>query len=380
MSYLDLIHLDKSYDGTIAVRDFSLQVEQGEFVSLLGPSGCGKTTTLRMIAGFETPDNGSIILAGQEITSIPSNQRGMGMVFQSYALFPNMTAWNNIAFGLRVDRVPASEIRIRVNELLDLVGLSNEGHKFANELSGGQQQRVALARALAIEPRVLLLDEPLSALDAVVRVSLRNEIRRIQTALGITTIYVTHDQEEALSISDRVVVMRRAEIEQEGTPEEIYVQPQTHFVATFVGTMNQFSGILKDGQQGLVVSSHGDLELSIPPIPVGSIQAGELITIMVRPEEIHVSKVDEEVGEENFLTAVLKSISLLGPVTRLELDFQGQLIIADIRTVDRHRFILGKPVQLSFSRDACRYMPGVDYSGDDSANDGLKEVEGIKKP
>ncbi|MCJ7734645.1 MAG: ABC transporter ATP-binding protein, partial [Anaerolineales bacterium] len=252
MSYLDLIHLDKSYDGTVAVCDFNLKVKQGEFVSLLGPSGCGKTTTLRMVAGFETPDNGSIVLDGQEISTIPPNQRGMGMVFQSYALFPNMTAWNNVAFGLRVAKHPAAGINNRVNELLDLVGLSDDGHKYAREMSGGQQQRVALARALAIKPRVLLLDEPLSALDAVVRVSLRHEIRRIQSALGITTIYVTHDQEEALSISDRVVVMRQAVIEQIGTPEEIYIQPQTHFVATFVGTINQFSGILKDSQKGLV--------------------------------------------------------------------------------------------------------------------------------
>jgi putative spermidine/putrescine transport system ATP-binding protein len=366
MSYLDLIHLKKSYDGTVAVRDFNLQVEQGEFVSLLGPSGCGKTTTLRMVAGFETPDNGSILLAGQEITPIPPNHRGMGMVFQSYALFPNMTAWNNVAFGLRVNRIPSGEIKKRVNDLIELVGLSDEGHKFANELSGGQQQRVALARALAIEPRVLLLDEPLSALDAVVRVSLRNEIRRIQTTLGITTIYVTHDQEEALSISDRVVVMRQAEIEQTGTPEEIYVQPQTHFVATFVGTINQFPGRIKDRQQGLVTSMIGDLDFAIPPITDPSIQEGEEVTLLVRPEEIHVSKTTAGTEHINSIQAVLNTITLLGPVTRLTLDFHGQSIIADIKTVDRHRFVLDKPVQLSFSREACRYMTGVEFLGTDN--------------
>jgi putative spermidine/putrescine transport system ATP-binding protein len=248
MSYLELTHLVKAFDGTIAVKDFNLQVERGEFVSLLGPSGCGKTTTLRMIAGFESPDAGGIYLAGEEITSLPPERRGMGMVFQSYALFPNMSAWGNVAFGLRVARLSSQEIRKRVDELLDLVGLSDSGHKYASELSGGQQQRVALARALAIEPRVLLLDEPLSALDAVVRVSLRSEIRRIQTALGITTIYVTHDQEEALSISDRVVVMRQAVIEQIGAPEDIYVQPATHFVATFVGSINQIPCVLEDSR------------------------------------------------------------------------------------------------------------------------------------
>jgi putative spermidine/putrescine transport system ATP-binding protein len=376
MSYLDLVHLDKSYDGTVAVRDFNLSVEKGEFVSLLGPSGCGKTTTLRMIAGFETPDNGSIILSGQEITSIPSNQRGMGMVFQSYALFPNMTAWNNIAFGLRVSRLASAEIKNRVNELLDLVGLGNEGHKFASELSGGQQQRVALARALAIEPRVLLLDEPLSALDAVVRVALRNEIRRIQSALGITTIYVTHDQEEALSISDRVVVMRQAVIEQEGTPEEIYIHPQTYFVATFVGTINQFLGTLADNKKGLVTCCGGELQLAVPPASVSGIPQGEEITVFVRPEEILVSKVGDKAKPGNTYQAVLKSITLLGPVTRLNLDYHGQSIFTDIRTIDRHRFVLDQPVQLSFTPDSCRCMTAEDIQGNDNAIDGIKEVKG----
>jgi putative spermidine/putrescine transport system ATP-binding protein len=372
MSYLDLINLRKSFDGTVAVRNFNLQVEKGEFVSLLGPSGCGKTTTLRMIAGFENPDAGKIVLSGEEITSIPSNQRGMGMVFQSYALFPNMTAWSNIAFGLRVHRVSSAEIKRRVNELLDLVGLSDEGHKFASELSGGQQQRVALARALAIEPRVLLLDEPLSALDAVVRVALRNEIRRIQSALGITTIYVTHDQEEALSISDRVVVMRQAEIEQEGTPEEIYIQPRTHFVATFVGTINQFEGTVMDSQKGQVSCFSGHLELFVPPDEAVDMQAGEAITVFVRPEEILV---DNAKDQENSFPAVLRSVTLLGPVTRLNLDYQGHSIYADIRTIDRHRFEINEPVQLSFRRESCRCMTEAAPVSNDS---GLAQTEEVK--
>ncbi len=366
MSYLVLKNLNKAYEGTIAVNDFNLQVEKGEFISLLGPSGCGKTTTLRMIAGFETPDNGHIQLDGEDITSASPNQRGMGMVFQSYALFPNMTAWNNVAFGLRVSKQPSTVVNKRVNELLDLVGLADDGHKYAAEMSGGQQQRVALARALAIEPRVLLLDEPLSALDAVVRVSLRHEIRRIQTALGITTIYVTHDQEEALSISDRVVVMRQAVIEQIGTPEEIYVQPQTHFVATFVGTINQFPGILKDSKLGLVACHSGDLNLFVPPITDGKVQDGGALTIMVRPEEIRVNKIGTDHDLSNSLDANLKTITLLGPVTRLTLEYHGQSIFADIRTVDRHRFDLNKPVQLSFSREACSIMPKVELSNGDN--------------
>ena len=357
MSYLELTHLAKTFDGAIAVRDFNLLVEQGEFVSLLGPSGCGKTTTLRMIAGFESPDAGSIYLAGEEITSLPPEHRGMGMVFQSYALFPNMTAWGNVAFGMRVAREPSQEINKRVNELLDLVGLSDSGHKYANELSGGQQQRVALARALAIKPRVLLLDEPLSALDAVVRVSLRHEIRRIQTALGITTIYVTHDQEEALSISDRVVVMRQAMIEQIGTPEDIYVQPETHFVATFVGSINQFRGGWADAQRGLVINANQNWQISIPPITDKALKDKDELIVLVRPEEIHVSQVGGVVEGENTITAEVEDITLLGPVTRLGLNSQGQRVIADIKTVDRGRYIRGQLVQLSFHRKACRVMP-----------------------
>jgi len=365
MSYLELTHLAKAFDEAIAVKDFSLQVDRGEFISLLGPSGCGKTTTLRMIAGFESPDAGSIHLAGEEITSVPPERRGMGMVFQSYALFPNMTAWGNVAFGLRVARLPSPEVKRRVDELLELVGLSDSGYKYTNELSGGQQQRVALARALAIEPRVLLLDEPLSALDAVVRVSLRHEIRRIQTALGITTIYVTHDQEEALSISDRVVVMRQAEIEQIGTPEDIYVQPATHFVATFVGSINQIPAVLEDTHLGQAVSSNKDWQLFVPPISDDNLSNGDEIVVLVRPEEMRVSQIGDAAKEENSITAEVKDITLLGPVTQLSLDLHGQHIIVDIKTVDRGRYVRGQAVQVSFPRKACRVMPGSTLTDND---------------
>ncbi|MBN1265830.1 MAG: ABC transporter ATP-binding protein [Anaerolineales bacterium] len=355
MSYLELRNLEKSFDGINAVRDFNLEVKKGEFISLLGPSGCGKTTTLRMVAGFELPDFGSIVVDGEDITMVPSNQRGMGMVFQSYALFPNMTAWDNIAFGLRVARQPAAEIQDRVARILDLVGLSESGSKYSNELSGGQQQRVALARALAIEPRVLLLDEPLSALDAVVRVSLRSEIRRIQSTLGITTIYVTHDQEEALSISDRVVVMRKAVIEQVGTPEEIYIQPDTHFVATFVGTVNEFFAVLKDAGSGLAVGSSNTV-IHTNPVS-GTFRNGDQVVVYVRPEEIHVSTKGLAVHADNQFTAVVREITLLGPVTRLILEMNGFLVTADIKTVDRNRYVINEPVSISFNRSACRVMP-----------------------
>ncbi len=237
MAFLTLTQVQKRFPGggAAAVQDFSLDVERGEFVSFLGPSGCGKTTTLRMIAGFERPTAGTITVDGKDITNRPPNQRNVGMVFQSYALFPNMTVADNIGFGLKVRRRPKKDIEKRVTELLELIHLEDRGNRYPWQLSGGQQQRIALARALAIEPQVLLLDEPLSALDAKIRIVLRKEIRAIQRQLGITTVYVTHDQEEALSLSDRVVVMSDGRIEQIGTPSQIYNFPSTAFVASFVG-------------------------------------------------------------------------------------------------------------------------------------------------
>lgn len=355
MSYLELDGLAKSYGEIAAVRDFRLEVEKGEFVSLLGPSGCGKTTTLRIIAGFETPDLGIVRLDDLDITSVPAHQRGMGMVFQAYALFPNMTAWGNVAFGLRVAKRGAEFIENRTRELLDLVGLGDAGQKYPGELSGGQQQRVALARALAIEPKVLLLDEPLSALDAVVRVSLRQEIRRIQTQLGITTVYVTHDQEEALSISDRVVVMRQAEIEQIGTPIEIYTSPATNFVATFIGTTTQFKGVLEDKVSGRVKCA--DLVLTVGPTVDMTFENGERVIVFVRPEAIGIAQPRETVEADNMLSATLQAVTLLGPVIRLSLR-SGELdLLADVNTNERSRFTRGETVMLHFPKEACRVMP-----------------------
>jgi len=362
MSYLDLENIRKTFGPIAAVQDFNLHVEQGEFVSLLGPSGCGKTTTLRIIAGFEAPDTGLIRLAGEEITTVPAHRRGMGMVFQSYALFPNMTAWGNVAYGLRISKKSAEEIKSRVEDLLELVGLSDAGHKYPNELSGGQQQRVALARALAIEPRVLLLDEPLSALDAVVRVNLRQEIRQLQIKLGITTVYVTHDQEEALSISDRVVVMRQALIEQIGTPIDIYTAPATRFVATFIGTVSQFSGIIVDPSTGRIECS--GLELSVPPISDGNVKEGESVIVYVRPESIRIQEDEEIDPAQNHLSAVIREVTLLGPVIRLSLDYAGKMIFADVNTTERSRFSRGDSVTITFPPEACRVMPDPTMSGD----------------
>ena len=242
MSFLELAGVQKQFGTTIAVENFDLAAEKGEFVSFLGPSGCGKTTTLRMIAGFEQPTAGTITINGEDVTYANPNKRNVGMVFQSYALFPNMNVADNIGFGLKVRKRPNDQIRKRVDELLEIVNLPDKGERYPYQLSGGQQQRVALARALAFEPQVLLLDEPLSALDAKIRVALRHEIRSIQRQLGITTVYVTHDQEEALSLSDRVVVMSEGRMEQVGTPFEIYNFPSTAFVASFVGHAQRAAG------------------------------------------------------------------------------------------------------------------------------------------
>src|SRR5258707_4645487 len=247
MAYLELQNLHREFAGGVRALDgIEVQLGQGEFLSLLGPSGCGKTTALRLVAGFDRPDEGRIVIDGKDITNVAPSKRDMGMVFQAYSLFPNMTAAQNVEFGLKIRGRKKGDRAGRVAELLELVGLGHAGGRYPFQLSGGMQQRVALARALAIEPPVLLLDEPLSALDAKVRVQLREEIRRIQLELGITTLYVTHDQEEALAVSDQVAVMYGGKIEQIGPPAEMYSRPATPFVAEFIGTMNRLEATVSD--------------------------------------------------------------------------------------------------------------------------------------
>ena len=258
MAFLVLDGLTKAYGGTIAVDHLSLAVGEGEFVSLLGPSGCGKTTTLQMIAGFLEPTSGSISLAGTDLLAVSPNRRGLGIVFQSYALFPHMTAAENVAFGLEMRRVPRAERDARVAEILALVGLTTLADRFPKRMSGGQQQRVALARALAIRPQVLLLDEPLSNLDAKLREEMQIELRQIQQRLGTTTILVTHDQAEAMALSDRVAIMNKGRVEQVAPPDIAYAEPASPFVASFLGKTNQFTATVRaiDGRTMLAI---GDL-------------------------------------------------------------------------------------------------------------------------
>jgi len=312
MSYLSISNVSKQYGDTTVVSNFNLDIEKGEFVSFLGPSGCGKTTTLRMVAGFEIPSAGNILLDGIDITNVAPNQRNVGMIFQAYALFPNMTVSQNIGFGLSVRKESKEMIKQRVDEMIGLIGLEKHAHKYPFQLSGGQQQRVSLARALAIHPQVLLLDEPLSALDAKIRISLRAEIRSIQRSLGITAIFVTHDQEEALSISDRVVVMNAGEMEQVGTPFEIYNFPQTQFVANFVGSLNTAKAEVSDPANGLL---HVDGVHFITASDIKSRKKGDAIRISIRPERFSFA---EDIKKDNVLDCSIENITFLGSVVRIQ--------------------------------------------------------------
>ncbi len=314
--YLRIDNLWKAYGEFIALRDVSLSIVKGEFVCFLGPSGCGKTTLLRAVAGLDPQTRGTIRQDGRDISNLPASRRDYGIVFQSYALFPNLTVARNIAFGLENTRRPKAEITARVSELLALVGLPDQAGKYPAQLSGGQQQRIALARAIAINPGLLLLDEPLSALDAKVRVHLRHEMKELQRKLGVTTIMVTHDQEEALSMADRIVVMNQGVIEQIGTPTEIYRHPATLFVADFIGETNRISA---RHEAGAVTVGRTILETRQP-----GLTDGQQVVVVVRPEDIlpH-ARGHEEVAKPNHLSVRIEGMEFLGSYWRVYLSSAG---------------------------------------------------------
>jgi putative spermidine/putrescine transport system ATP-binding protein len=335
-----LENLKRTYGPVVALNDLSLTIAPGELVALLGPSGCGKTTALRLLAGLEEADGGRVVVDGKDVTGLPTNRRNVGMVFQAYSLFPHMVAWENVAFGLQMRKVGTEERKKRALETLELVGLEKYANRYASQLSGGQQQRVALARALAIRPQVLLLDEPLSALDAKVRGRLRDEIRRIQLEVGITTLFVTHDQEEALAIADRVGVMQSGHLEQLGPPITVYSRPATAFVADFVGLTNRIPGEVKFGA---VEVRGAQLPLVQSDVPSGPAVA------LVRPEAVTL------VGDGNMssgpLVGTVIAVAFLGAVSRVTVDLGDITVLAQLPTSAASDHPAGTKVRLALRPD-----------------------------
>jgi len=357
--YLTLKNLTKRFpprggvSEVTAVNNIDLEINQGELVTLLGPSGCGKTTTLRMIAGFEFPSEGAIILDGQKINNLPPHKRDMSMVFQSYAIFPHLNVFENIAYGLNVQKLPKDVIDQRVNKVLDLVHLEGYGHRAPNQLSGGQQQRVALARALVMQPKVLLMDEPLSNLDAKLREEMRTEIRRIQKKMNITSVYVTHDQIEAMTLSDKIVIMNEGIIEQIGTPVDVYRYPQSKFIANFIGRANFIPGVVENAVKGkyLIKTLGKTLEIINQR---SELQTGDNVTLIVRPEMISVNT------REGTYEGIVKRSVYLGDLIEYDVDLQQQ-IITGIETDPARMEIIpeGSKVFISFANDYIQALPEV---------------------
>ena len=332
--------LRRSYAGVTALNGLSLTLAPGELVALLGPSGCGKTTAMRLVAGLEEANSGRGMFGGKDVTGLPASKRDVGMVFQAYSLFPHMTAGQNVEFGLSLHNVDGAERNKRVDEMLELVGLSGYANRYASQLSGGQQQRVALARALAIKPTVLLLDEPLSALDAKVRSRLRDEIRRVQLEAGVTTLFVTHDQEEALAIADRVGVMRAGQLEQLGSPTEIYTRPATPFVAEFVGLTNRIPGTVKFG----MVEVRGmELPLVQRDVPTGPGIA------LVRPEAVSLASEGDSVPGPLIGTVI--AVAFLGATSRVTVDLGDMIVMAQLPTAQASEHPAGTRVRLAIRPD-----------------------------
>ena len=333
-----------------AVDNVSLTIKPGEFITLLGPSGCGKTTTLRMIAGFESPDEGEIYLGDEAINALTPNKRDTAMVFQSYALFPHMNIFDNVAYGLKLRKVPRAEIKQRVFDMLDLVGLEGMENRYTNQLSGGQQQRVALARALVVEPGVLLFDEPLSNLDAKLRVQMRTEIRRIQQQLGITAIYVTHDQSEAMAISDNIILMKAGVIAQMGTPMEIYYRPNSEFVADFIGECNFLKGVVQDkGANETVVSVNGH-PVSVATDANHPAAVGADAEIVLRPEAIVI-------GDAGQLPCKVELSCFMGSYQNYHVRVGDTLVkITDNCPINKKIFDVGDDAYISFDKNCAHLL------------------------
>ena len=354
--YLRVANVSKAFHGHVAVDAVSLDIAEGEFICILGPSGCGKTTLLRIIAGLERQDSGRLYQAGADISDLPPRQRDFGIVFQSYALFPNLTAAQNIAYGLENRKLPRQKIDARVAELLQLMGLPSVGHRYPSQLSGGQQQRVALARALATSPGLLLLDEPFSALDAQVRASLREEMKQVQKRLGVTTILVTHDQEEALVLADRVVVMKDGRIEQVGAPKEIYHTPTTAFVANFIGIMNflpaHTTAVAHEVRVGDFTVRAGSEPTLSPDTP---------ILVAIRPEDIELQATQ---AATNAVEGRVQSIAFLGAQFRLTVQIDGleTPVVVDVpkHLMNGQRIEVSQPIRLDLPEDRmCVYLDNV---------------------
>ena len=338
--------LTRVFGATRALDGLSIEMAPGELVALLGPSGCGKTTALRIVAGFEFADAGSVLIDGKDTSHVPASRRDMGMVFQSYSLFPNMSALDNVAFGLRMRKMGAGERRKRAASLLDMVGLASQAAQYPHQLSGGQQQRVALARALAIEPRVLLLDEPLSALDAKVRLQLREQIRLLQQQLGTTTLFVTHDQEEALSMADRVGVMRQGKLEQIAAPDELYADPATAFVAEFVGVMNRIPGELQAGGTVLVLGANVPVRGQGPD----GID-GNAVDVLVRPEGLKMELTEHGNG-------IVTTRTFLGSVTRVGVQLSEDVAVRiDKSSAEAAALAPGTSVSVTLPPEAVHVVP-----------------------
>lgn len=321
MASVEFVDVTKRFDNLIVINKLNLTIRNGEFFSILGPSGCGKTTILRMIAGFCSPDHGSILFDKVDISFLPPNKRRTAMVFQNYALFPHMTVYENVAFGLRARKVKKSECHERVMDALNMVNLSGLERRHVTQLSGGQQQRVALARALVVQPEILLLDEPLSNLDAVLRHDTREQIRNLQKKLNITTIYVTHDQEEALSISDRIALLNNGICQQVGTPHEIINYPANEFVATFVGRSNLLDGVMVKARENLVlvrITESLNVWVFKPEV---KFEAGLSVKLSIRPEAILLGK--HKGYQLNLFKGKIESASIVGPITEFKINIQG---------------------------------------------------------